>query len=404
METRVIHYRYLLADDIDQAEGPGLSSLSADMTGGSVYFYPLNKLKVMVMELDAPWEDGLDRLDQGLAALNKGIDDSLLASATVFISLDPDFEKSLKKAEEITRRPAVLDFDLAAGKVSRLGWCWPQGKAFYVYQSEADRLDERDRGFLMKELALLDARLAKLDSLAAYYSEQAKTVLEEKKELDEKLSKVLHTYFVPRKNDREVLEELDAAVNDLSTAYGILAGSYRLVRDGRLVLDELINEWKGPVLKQSGIRLSPDSVNNILGLYIKGAERIKNLEDDLQTSKQNFQAGIGVVRSRIDILMSRKSLEIQGKSLVFQVAAGFIEFIIIAYYTLSLWKNIAPDLFHHNPGVMFALSIFLSGSIVYVTHLLAEKIQGEEVSVKKTGISFGTLLFTLLVMVYLSLS
>ena len=298
----------------------------------------------------------------------------------------------------------MLRLELPGGRLARLDWGWPDDRAYYLYQSkQGDGIHHLDREFMVHELPLMDANLAKLDQLSTFYQERRETVAAEKRDLDEKLSKVLYQQFVPSGNDREVLEELEHAVDNLSSTYGMLAGSYRLMREGRYVMQEQIASFIKLTRNQKNV-FNKENVGTIVGIYEHETQKLKYLEDDLQDSTQNFQAGIEVVRSRIDIMMSRKSLELQGRSLVFQVAAGFIEFIIIAYYTLSLWKTIAPDPFHDHPGWMFFLAVLFSGNITYVTHLLAEKIQGEDLDRRKSISSLVLLAVTLLVMAYLSLA
>ncbi|NPV90899.1 MAG: hypothetical protein HPY50_09015 [Firmicutes bacterium] len=399
MDTRVLFYVYILNEE---HEVDGILAGWEEQT--ELRFYPQDNYTVVVMELATEWENGLDELLQGIRPLKRGLDELLLGSAIVLISGGSDWDAGLGRAGQLTCRSPVLHLELPGGRLARMDWGWPDGRAYYIYQSRpGGGIHQLDREFLISELPLMDANLAKLDQLTIFYRERRETVSAEKRDLDEKLSKVLYQHFVPSGSDREVLEELEQAVNNLSSAYGMLAGSYRLMREGRYVMQEQIASFIKLTRNHKSV-FDKETVGSIIGGYDHEIQKLRQLEDDLQDSTQNFQAGIDVVRSRIDIMMSRKSLELQGRSLVFQVAAGFIEFIIVAYYALSLWKTVAPDPFHDHPGLMFFIAIMFSGEITFVTHLLAEKIQGEKLDRKKTVVSLLLLAVTLLAMVYLSLA
>ena len=78
----------------------------------------------------------------------------------------------------------------------------------------------------------------------------------------------------------------------------------------------------------------------------------------------------------------------QKQSLVFQYAAGLIEFIVLAYYSHSLWKNLAYQAYNMIPAsIQFMVVLLFSGHAVYCTHLLAEYIQGEHEVKNKVAIA-----------------
>jgi hypothetical protein len=70
---------------------------------------------------------------------------------------------------------------------------------------------------------------------------------------------------------------------------------------------------------------------------------------------------------------------IQKQSLTFQFAAGLIEFIILAYYSHSLWKSLVPGAYHAIASwIQLLFVIAFSANTVYLTHLIAEYVQGEK--------------------------
>ena len=68
----------------------------------------------------------------------------------------------------------------------------------------------------------------------------------------------------------------------------------------------------------------------------------------------------------------------QKQSLTFQFASGLIEFIVLAYYGHSLWKNLAHAAYENIPAlIQFIFVLLFAGGTVYCTHLWAEYLQGE---------------------------
>ncbi len=148
--------------------------------------------------------------------------------------------------------------------------------------------------------------------------------------------------------------------------------------------------------------------------YHERLDQLTQAEANLQVSQQDYQAAIEVVRSRIDMMNSRSNLatqaqirelmehntEMQKQSLVFQYAAGLIEFIVLAYYSHSLWKNLSHEGYLMVPAsIQFIVVLLFSGNAVYCTHLLAEYMQGEyEVKSKMVHIVdlTGVLLVTII--------
>lgn len=397
MNSRVLQYCYLIQEGLELDE---VKPRFKEDDQGPVHFHSLENISVIVMELLTPWEEGLSLFHQRLTLLKQELQEHFLASVFVLVSSHNDWNRGLREAEAVSGRPSVMEFKVSGGKVARLGWRWPEGQAYYFYQADkGGGLAEDDRDFLTRELPLLDARLAKIDHLAFYYREQRETVQKEKRELDARLSQILYSQFGLQRSDQETLEAMEQSVNSLSTAYGMQAGNYRLVREGRLLLEEQVEGFREQVRNLKRVRFDREAVGRILGYYKQELSKIMNLETDLQTTGQNIQAGIDMVRSRIEILMSRKSLELQRRSLVFQVAAGSIEFIVVAYYTMSLWKTVAQI----KPWIILVFALIFAGEVVYTTHVLAEKIQGEKVPRHKFYASFGVVLLTLLAMVGLSI-
>ena len=172
----------------------------------------------------------------------------------------------------------------------------------------------------------------------------------------------------------------------------MIAGDYALLSQDCKKIDSLINDLNRQFRIQPGLKLDDDFRDNIIQPYHRRLQEMRDTLDELRISRENHQAAIEVVRSKVDILNSRANIatqeqikdlmelntQMQKQSLVFQYAAGLIEFIVLAYYSHSLWSHLAHNAYAAIPGwIQFVVVMVFSGSTVYCTHLLAEYMQGE---------------------------
>jgi len=396
---KAIGYFYLLLDEIDPPSQPlpplGIERFSITVTERLVIFVGV-------------WPDQIplqpDFLQQYLRP-GATLEEALFGSAVILLGPAAGGEDALRAAEEVSGRSAAFDFELTGGRLSRLGDCREWDRAWYFYQAGVGgELATEDQIFLLKEFPKIEAQWSRVDNLAEYYADQGRAINTEKRELDIKLSGTLHERFVPRKNEREAMGQLELAVEELSSSYGKLAGNYRLVREGHLTLADEIQTLRRQLLKNPGMAVSTQKFGEMIQQPTRHIQKLRNLETDLRYSLSNYQAGLNVVRSRIDLVLSKKSVELQGQSLTMQFAAGFIEFIIIDYYVMALWKAVAADALHAIPALIsFLLTTSTAAVVVYLTHLLAEKKQGEEVESSHLWLAGGALALILAIMAILTI-
>ncbi len=431
MAISVLRYYYFLEDDMakmDQLcselkrsdfkpdEGAGSWRLFSSEEGQQLNRMRYGNMLLLVLgvrRLQGRWASILGPLDE--AEQEAGLPGSdILARVTIFGSDEGSWEQLLESAHGVCAYRDAIRFDIDHGQLARLNWKWPHGNACYLFRQEG--LSPALDSFFGASLPLIEAAMIRLNMVSDLYWDRLAIVSKERQECDTRLSHILHTQLVSERVPLKEVEELEEQVRELSFSYGILAGDYSLISEGsnRIagLVDDVIRQTKGKYV----VHLKLDQMETVLQPYRDRLAQLKKAEEDLRMSRENHQAAIEVVRSRIDIMMSRENIatqerikdllesntSIQRQSLTFQVAAGIIEFIVLVYYSLSLWKELAPTAYMLvPPWLQLAGSVLLSATAVDFTHLLAEYQQGEK-QVKGRLAFFAIVLFLFLAMIILA--
>lgn len=268
--------------------------------------------------------------------------------------------------------------------------------------------------FFFKHLPLIELTVTRLQMLNRLLRDRNQAVTRERIDLDRQLIQILHTDLVKELPQAHIIDEYEQHLDLLSTGYGKLVNDYALVQDGSQRLTALLEQLRGELSLEPYFLFSEDTAQQIYQPFERMAGELSRTLEELHISRENHQAAIEVVRSRIDLLLSKENIAtqsqirslmeintaVQKQSLTFQFAAGLIEFIVLAYYSHSLWKALAPDAYHALAGwIQLLFVILFSGTTVYMTHLLAEYLQGDK-HVKKRLLIFSLLLAVILLTVF----
>ncbi|MBO8159248.1 hypothetical protein [Thermosyntropha sp.] len=306
-----------------------------------------------------------------------------------------------------------VEIKIEKSTAARLNWLWPNEKA--IYAASIDPQDENAQYFLEFELPCIEASLLKLDNITKYYKEKLPLITKKKNEMDQRLARIINSSFSSIKNQQELIKELENQLENLSSLYSIIASDYSIVLEGIDKISQALKYSQNLLYnKQKNSIFGKQLYEKIFNYYIYKLEDMKNIEKNLRISRENYQAAIDVLRSRLDILISHENIEtqqqikeimevnisLQKQGLVFQFAAGLVEFIVLAYYSHSLWKALSPAAYHMVEGwIQFIIVCLFSGCTVYLTHLIAEYIQGEKHFLKRI-ITLTILLFILLAVTF----
>lgn len=360
-----------------------------------------------IKDAEGGWE-GYHQTIQDAEQASAINNDDILANITILGSSAGEWDVLLEEARELCAFQHIIPFSIANGQLARLDWKWPKGRAFYLLRQE-DTLPALDR-FLGSSLPLLEGTLIRLNMISRLNRERNRLVLKEKLECDQRLSGILHSQLVSTQISEQNVEQLEEQVQSLSLSYGLVAGDYSVITEGSSNMNGLIGDVKGQVKEESFLTTGEEFLEIILRPYNSIMGALHRTEEELRLSRENHQAAIDVVRSRIDLMLSRENFRtqarikdlmelntsIQQQSLTFQVAAGIIEFIVLAYYSHSLWKNLAHAAYDLvPPWLQFVVVLLFSFNTVYCTHLIAEFKQGDT-HVRKKMLLFSLFLFLLL--------
>lgn len=384
-------------------------------------FYRLNcsNAKMMVLavktaQADELWAEGLKQLQEweekaGLSS------DELIGKLTVLMGFACQWAELTEQACTLLGCQETVSMELEHGNMARLATDWNQGENYYV--CGLDEFNSVSVQFIIRRLPLLHGSIIRLHTLDGILRDRDMAIRQEKADLDQKLINILHSKLVMFQAASTATDELEAEINGLAGAYGMLVGDQKLIIDGIKRLDLQLGNLKRQVLNEPALHVSPALFQQLTESYQQRLVDLRNTHDELTLVREDYQAAIDVVQSKIDIMNNRTNiatqeqikglLEIntamQKQSLVFQYAAGLIEFIVLAYYSHSLWSHLAHDAYLAIPGwIQFIVVFLFSGNTVMVTHLLAEYIQGEHHVHKKLIIAAIPLILIFLLVVLAS--
>ncbi|MHB9112246.1 MAG: hypothetical protein ACYC4D_06425 [Thermoleophilia bacterium] len=265
-----------------------------------------------------------------------------------------------------------------------------------------------------------DSLIKKLNRTSSYFEIQRQTIVGERADVDRQVGELLHRQVVSESGMEPDTTILEGQITSLSRLFGLLATDSLLVRQSS---DRLSRDIK--LLNQElALLATPGSTDEIGGHYLgrfdadlaEARTEIRNLD----FSRQNAQAAIEVVRTQVEIMrageeaaIQRQSKELLSSSLVLQeerlalqVAAGFIEFVLVFYYVLKSWEGIAGSepVEHISPAIRLLVIGSFSAAAAVGTHFLALAIQRRSVKSIGLWVSAAILVLAFIAMEMLTLA
>lgn len=255
--------------------------------------------------------------------------------------------------------------------------------------------------FLLQKLAPLDCQTYQINREIDYYTMQHDAFVAQEEELNSEIGRILYR----READLSGLEtdvEKTAEIFAMMANYSVLlSNSLRVMRGDLNRLERLVRK---------GLHQREDD-------YFMGRHglRLKQFISTLETSQRNFsrsldnaKAAIDVMKSRVDLANSRTNLDlqqqlgslmhqnvaIQEESLIMGIAATMVEFFVVLYYGLGVWKMLAgEEVVHHIPVSLKAgLIVGFSLAVVAGTHKAAKALK--EKTFKET-LAWSVIILTL---------
>ena len=260
-----------------------------------------------------------------------------------------------------------------------------RGRDFYILAT-----DDAD-GFLAGPFLQVDALLKKLGRIASHFGHQRRTIIEQRNHIDNDVGKLLHQEVVSGTAVTDT-RQLEERIANLSRMFGLLATDSLLVRQARERLDSEMVKLEaglaGVFPRGPGMR---DEIGSYyLDTYRSDREAAATEARHLDFSRRNAQAAIEVVRTQVELLRAgeevaiqeqskqllSRSLVLQRERLSLQVAAGFVEFVLVFYYVLKSWEGVAgtATIEHITPLVIALVVGSFSVAAAVGTHFLAQAL------------------------------
>lgn len=248
------------------------------------------------------------------------------------------------------------------------------GRELFVYPAEEENYRRyyslRDDAPLEK-LIPLDCLLFQRQRQVRYYEGQLETFSKKREELDGKAAKVLF-----KKKASGNLDALEGDMDELSEVYGLMANYMFLLRDAVTALEGDLREIE--TLSQG---LIPGDDPFFRRRHISGLrlflERLSESQREFNLSLDGAKSAMDVIKGRIELARSRASLIMQEESLTLAVAASLVEFFLVLYYGLQIWKTLTGKVFNEIPVYLSAgLVVVFSAAAVAGTHKAAKALKG----------------------------
>jgi hypothetical protein len=241
---------------------------------------------------------------------------------------------------------------------------------------------------------LLDCLTYQIRSEIDYYAMQHDAFVAQDAELNGRIGKILY---------RKEMEPAGLELNVEKTAeiFATMANYSVLLSNALRILRANLQHLE--MLVRKGLHKRHDP-------YFTGRHgvRLKEFIGMLETSQYNFarsldnaKAAIDVMKSRIDLANSRSTLGlqqqlgslmrqnviIQEEGLIMGIAATMVEFFVVLYYGLGVWKMLAgEEVVHHIPVLLKGgLIVVFSLAVVVGTHKAAKAIKNKNIKETLAG-------------------
>jgi len=406
MSSYVLRYYYFLKDDTSAVEGlarvfqdnsytAAAGTISSELVKpGGIYFnLPDSSNKMLILGVKTPdnedgWVDSWKGIEEMEVKASCDADD-LMGKLTVLVSTDGNGAEMLTQVIPVLPR---LEPDFEYGGEGQIFWLPTIKKdtqGIYVFEAQQSKAAGQ---LLARKLPLLHGQMIFLNQLDMVMRDRNLTICREKDGLEKDLIRILHTKLVMNQPSMDINKELENDIEGLASAFAKLVGDKKIVSDGVKRQETLLKGIERQFVNEPAFQLNEDQVAEMMAPYHERLDQLQEMYEDLSLAESNYQAAIEVVQSKIQVMNSRTNIatqeqirellkinsEMQKKSLVYQYAAGLIEFVVLAYYGFSIWRYLAYQAAAVIPSwIQFIFIVLFSGSAVLLTDYLAEYLQGE---------------------------
>ncbi len=353
-----------------------------------MYQHSLNKMTIVAAAIESEnssnksaWEK-LKRID------NEFKDKDISGKMTVFFN-NCSLEELFNKDEVVV---SLVDDDLEGpikGALSLLSWNSESCESNFCYAALEEAVASQ---MLSNDMPYLFGKLIHLQKLSRKLTDGNTKLQCEKSEFEKQLINILNSK-ITLSDENINTDELEKDIEWLAVSFAKMVAYQNVNRDGIRKLNTRLNLLENNIKQDSNLINYLNIFENMTDSLHEVLSDLESTDEELSLLREEYKAAIEVIQSRIQVINERtnrstqeqirKLLEVnsemQKKGIVYQYAAAMIEFIVLAYYSHTLWTHLAHTAYTIIPSwIQFIVVLLFSGNTVLVTHLAAEYIQGEK--------------------------
>ena len=189
----------------------------------------------------------------------------------------------------------------------------------------------------------------------------------------------MHKGLTKEMPNKDRIMNQEAEINDLSKFFEKLVNHGITLKSSEETLTRELREVEGFIANRE-FKPGRDTIRQKIKPYLELREAIDREYRLVENAIQNIKAAIQVVQTKVGLIRSSETIalqkdmkRLQEEGISLQSAASFIEFVIVFYYGLGVWKILADDVFHHIPAsIVFIIILSFALSVTALTHFISK--------------------------------
>ncbi|WP_455368498.1 hypothetical protein [[Eubacterium] cellulosolvens] len=246
----------------------------------------------------------------------------------------------------------------------------------YIYSTS---LKKDLKEFITTTFIRLDIALHRLSKFSTLFRRQIDQISDERVEINKSVGQTLHKGITKDMPNEERLMYQEKRINDLSKMFEKLVNHGITLKSSEEILTRELREIEEFIVSKE-FKPGRDKIRKKIRPYLELNEAIdreyrlvENAVQNIRAAIQVVQTKVGLIRSSETVTLQRDTKRLQEEGISLQMAASFIEFVIVFYYGLGVWKILADDVFHHIPAwIVFVVISSFALSVTALTHFIGK--------------------------------
>ena len=246
----------------------------------------------------------------------------------------------------------------------------------YVYSTS---LKKDLKEFITTTFIRLDIALHRISKFSTLFKRQMDQISDERVEIDKNVGQTLHKGITKDIPSEERLMYQEMRINDLSKMFEKLVNHGISLKNSEEILTRELREIEEFIVSKE-FKPGRDTIRKKIRPFLELKEAINREYRLVENSVQNIRAAIQVVQTKVGLIRSSETVtlqrdmkRLQEEGISLQMAASFIEFVIVFYYGLGVWKILADDVFHYIPAwIVFVVISCFALSVTAFTHFIGK--------------------------------